>query len=113
MKSQYQYLAFMLSLPAIVSLVIGFSPINAETKVTYIANEGFMLQSGPAKVLVDALFYDDQITYCDVPSRELLDKIEKGAPPFDDIVLLLVTHWHTDHFSSSSVSRFLMNNPKW
>jgi L-ascorbate metabolism protein UlaG (beta-lactamase superfamily) len=112
MNRHGRYIALLLYLSAFCSLSVGFSAKQNEVKVTYIANEGFMIQAGSDKIVVDGLFYDDKITFCDVPSEELLAQIEKGVPPFADIDLLLVTHWHLDHFNSSSVSRFLRNNPK-
>jgi len=81
------------------------------TKVTYVANEGFLIQVGSKKVLIDAIFNDETINYAHVPDPETLKRLEKGEPPFDDIDLILVTHKHRDHFAADSVSRHLTSNP--
>jgi L-ascorbate metabolism protein UlaG (beta-lactamase superfamily) len=93
-----------------LSLGAGCATLRNDLVVTYIANEGFLIRAGAAKVLVDGLFRDDRITFCDVPSKELLGQIEMGLPPFDDIDVVLVTHCHVDHFNASSVLRFLKNH---
>jgi len=99
-----------LLLAALAGLVVGCAPTRDAVQVIYIANEGFLIQSGPDKVIIDALFHDDALDYCDVPSAELLARIEAGTPPFADIDLLLVTHAHVDHFDAASVARFLEHN---
>jgi len=81
------------------------------THVTYVANEGFLIQVGSKKVLIDAIFNDETINYAHVPDPETLKCLEKGEPPFDDIDLILVAHKHRDHFAADSVSRHLSSNP--
>ncbi|MHC4944936.1 MAG: MBL fold metallo-hydrolase [Planctomycetota bacterium] len=85
---------------------------GATLEITYIANEGFLIQSETEKVLIDALFHDPRINFCDVPPQDVLEKMEKAEAPFADIDLILVTHDHWDHFSAPSVARHLKSNPK-
>ncbi len=79
--------------------------------VTYIANEGFLLESGDQKVLVDALFGKDDLSFCEVPPAGLLEQMVSGKPPFDDVDVVLVTHDHRDHFDPDLVMQYLQHNP--
>ena len=89
---------------------LGESNDHSEIKVTYIANTGFLITSGTQKILIDAIFHNPKITYCDIPSEEILFKMEEAQFPFDDVNLILVTHRHVDHFNTISVSKHLKNN---
>jgi L-ascorbate metabolism protein UlaG (beta-lactamase superfamily) len=77
--------------------------------VTYIGNEGFMIQAGGKKVLVDALFDND---FYLAPSQELLAQMIGGTGPFAAVDLLLVTHPHSDHFNPKLVIEFLRNHAR-
>ena len=80
-------------------------------KVQYIANEGFLIEVGAQKVLIDALFDNQSINWCHVPDETTLRKMENAEAPFDGVDLILVTHAHPDHFSPHSVIRRLRNDP--
>jgi L-ascorbate metabolism protein UlaG (beta-lactamase superfamily) len=88
------------------------TPDPESAKVTYIANEGFLIEAGGSKILIDAIFNDETINYAHVPDRETLAALENAEPPFDDIDLLLVTHAHRDHFAPEPVRRHLASNPE-
>jgi L-ascorbate metabolism protein UlaG (beta-lactamase superfamily) len=94
-------------------LLGGFGICTAEslTTVTYIANEGFLIEIGTKKVLIDALFDDRRISYCQVPDEATLLRMRDGGAPFDDIDLILLTHNHRDHFSAEIVLSTLEKNP--
>lgn len=79
-------------------------------ELTFLANEGVLIESGSHKVLIDALFDKPNPEYAK-PSKEVSGKLETGQEPFHDIDLVLVTHNHPDHMSCSSLSRFLQHNP--
>jgi L-ascorbate metabolism protein UlaG (beta-lactamase superfamily) len=85
--------------------------------LTFLANEGVLITWDGPDVLVDALF-DINVPpgvpprLHDHPSPDLLHAMEAGAPPFDDIGLMLVTHGDDDHFTPESVARHLSNNPQ-
>lgn len=79
--------------------------------LTYIANCGALVSSGDSKVLIDALFDKPNPEYR-APAAESLDKIMKGAPPFDGVDLVLVTHNHPDHFDARMAVRFLETLPE-
>ncbi|MFH0945559.1 MAG: MBL fold metallo-hydrolase [Planctomycetota bacterium] len=79
--------------------------------VTYVANEGFLIESAGRKVLVDALFGDDEINWCHVPSSETREHLAAASAPFAGVNLVLVSHRHVDHFNSGLVLAHLKSNP--
>ncbi|MFC1726176.1 MBL fold metallo-hydrolase [candidate division KSB1 bacterium] len=82
-----------------------------DIEVTYIANEGFLISSGATKILIDALFVRNDGIYA-TPDKDILDNMEKGEPPFDNVDIIMVTHNHSDHFTPDHVARALKNNPE-
>ncbi len=79
-------------------------------EVTYLANEGFLIARGERKVLVDALF--PGIPNYPVAGAELVADMVAGEPPFDGVDLVLVSHFHRDHFGVAEVGRFLASQPE-
>jgi L-ascorbate metabolism protein UlaG (beta-lactamase superfamily) len=78
--------------------------------VTYVANEGFLIEGAGKKVLIDALFGGWQSDWCDVPSDSIVQLMTGALPPFDDIDLIAVTHDHVDHFDAEITAAHLKNN---
>ena len=101
----------VLVLAAIVSFCSAPITARANLGVTYIANEGFLIEIGSKKILIDALFDGTSITYCHVPDKAILTGMVDGKPPFEGIDLVLVTHNHQDHFSAGPVRSMLEKNP--
>jgi L-ascorbate metabolism protein UlaG (beta-lactamase superfamily) len=93
-------------LAALISMTVA-----PAAEVMYIANEGFLIQVGDKKILIDAIFNDATINYAHVPDSGTLASLEKSDPPFDKIDLILVTHRHRDHFAAEPVLRHLASNP--
>jgi len=99
-------------------LILGFFSLiwtagnasESSIEVTYLANEGVMITTEGHKVLIDALFDNPNPNYRP-PSEDMLEGMEAGRSPFDDVDLVLVTHNHPDHFSPSFAARFMENNP--
>jgi L-ascorbate metabolism protein UlaG (beta-lactamase superfamily) len=89
--------------------VMGSSP--QQVTVTYLANEGIMIDCGGQKVLIDALFRDSLEHYVRHSPKEK-ERIETGKAPFDGVRLALATHYHLDHWDAGAISRFLTNNPE-
>lgn len=85
---------------------------TAETTlaVQYVANEGFLLKSDDAGVLIDGLFRAGIDPYAKVPPK-VLTAAETGVAPYD-VDAVLVSHTHADHFDPASVARHLRRNPK-
>ena len=82
---------------------------DVSAKVTYIANEGVLIESGGKKVLIDGLhrFYNKAYSF---PPDDLRDKLEGAKAPYDDLDLILVSHLHGDHFHPKSVALHLENS---
>jgi L-ascorbate metabolism protein UlaG (beta-lactamase superfamily) len=80
-------------------------------EVMYIANEGFLIEIGSKKILIDAMFDDEEIFHSYIPDKNRLSRMRNALPPFDDLDLLLVTHFHRDHFSVGPVLDHLRANP--
>jgi L-ascorbate metabolism protein UlaG (beta-lactamase superfamily) len=79
--------------------------------VTYLANEGVLLRAGSSAVLVDALFGEGLAGYAHVAAEERA-RLERAAPPYDEVTLVLATHRHRDHFDPAAVAAFLAANPR-
>lgn len=92
-------------------LLLSFST-DQPLKTTYISNEGFMLETGGKKILIDALFGHLDADWCDVPNADMVSNMENANPPFDDVDLILVTHGHRDHFTAEIAANHLVNNKK-
>ena len=82
----------------------------AEVRVTYLANEGILLEAKGRKILIDALFRDSLGSYARHPP-EVQENLETGAVPFDGVHVALATHYHLDHWDAGAISRFLRSNP--
>jgi L-ascorbate metabolism protein UlaG (beta-lactamase superfamily) len=82
-----------------------------ECRITYIANEGFLIETGGKKIAIDAMFDTIRGNWCDSPSRNVIGQMKKAASPFDSIDLIVISHYHTDHFNESIVASHMLNNP--
>lgn len=96
------------------------APSRPPLEVTYIANEGFLLVIPPPeipgnvainenKVLIDALFREGVEGYATVPT-DRREALETARPPFDAVKVILVSHFHADHFDAVAVARYLKHN---
>jgi L-ascorbate metabolism protein UlaG (beta-lactamase superfamily) len=89
--------------------VLGSAPADS-LRVTYIANEGFLLTSLTKRVLIDAVFSESFGVYA-VPSAGILQKMREGQGPFGGLNALCATHQDGDHFSGPLVESFLRSQP--
>jgi L-ascorbate metabolism protein UlaG (beta-lactamase superfamily) len=82
-----------------------------QVKVTYVGNEGVMLESGETKITIDAThkLYPREPFYRYL-TPELLEKMERAQAPFDGIDMVLVTHYHSDHFHPETTGLYLRNS---
>ncbi|HUF04702.1 MAG TPA: MBL fold metallo-hydrolase [Aridibacter sp.] len=82
---------------------------EGKVKVTYIANEGVMIEGDGIKIVIDGLHrkYLDEYAY---PPDDLREQLEQAKGEFADIDLLLFSHIHGDHFSAESARLHLLNN---
>jgi len=83
---------------------------SGKATVTYIANEGVLIESDGWKILIDGLhrYYKDAYAY---PPDELRTELENAKGRFSDLDLVLVSHNHGDHFAAESVGLHLLHNP--
>ena len=84
---------------------------GSKVKVTYIANEGFLLASEESAVLIDALHRGEIEMYAK-PSDDVLHDLENAQGDFAGADLILVSHYHRDHFKAESVANHLAANPE-
>ena len=80
--------------------------MNSRIQVTLVANAGLLLRDRNMTILVDALFRDEECSFC-MPSESTYEKLLRGAPPFENIDYVLFTHLHADHFSEALTREFL------
>ena len=76
----------------------------------YMANEGLMVVHGETKVVFDPLFRNGYGQYQLLP-KSMEEALFAGAPPFDGIDAVFVSHYHGDHFSPQDVLRLLKAQP--
>jgi L-ascorbate metabolism protein UlaG (beta-lactamase superfamily) len=79
-------------------------------EIIYIANAGFFIKVSNKKILIDALFGGFESDWCVVPSGEIIEKMETGTEPFDQIDVILISHAHIDHFNAEIVFDHLESN---
>jgi L-ascorbate metabolism protein UlaG (beta-lactamase superfamily) len=92
-------------------LVLVAAPSRAQgVQVTYLANEGVLVEGGGARVLIDALFRDSMDPYAR-HARDVQEQLETGGKPYDGVRLALATHFHLDHWDAGAVTRFLRSHP--
>lgn len=89
----------------------GPAPRRGPLVLNYVANEGVLVSSGDAKVLIDSLFDKPNKEYR-APSSAVLEQIIRGEAPYDGVDLLLVTHNHADHFDPVLAARYLETSAK-
>lgn len=82
---------------------------NSVVEITYIANEGVLIQHAGKKVLIDAHHYRGNPLYQPVPWN-VREKMVNGLKPFDRVDLILATHMHADHFDAATVGKHLLLN---
>jgi len=98
--------------PAIAHSAGAATDATPRLEVTYVANEGFLVEAGGKKIAVDAFFAGDSIDWCDAPSPETVKEMRSASGPFEGIDLVLVTHAHVDHFTPDLVLAHLKANPR-
>lgn len=98
----------------IVILSLGLNSLQAEDscKITYISNEGFLIETQGKKVLIDGLFDHIEGNWCDSPSDQTVALMKASKAPFDKIDLIAITHKHVDHFNDQLVIKHMLSNPQ-
>ena len=78
--------------------------------MTFIGNEGVVVDSGQSAIAIDAMFGDGAGPYADTPPA-LRDALEAARGAWRNIDLILATHGHPDHFEARAVVRHMRSNP--
>jgi L-ascorbate metabolism protein UlaG (beta-lactamase superfamily) len=86
------------------------APPSSGVEVTYLANSGFLLESGAHSILIDACLRDPVLPYAALPGH-VLGKLTSARAPFDRPLLVLVSHDHADHVQPRVLERVLAANP--
>jgi L-ascorbate metabolism protein UlaG (beta-lactamase superfamily) len=81
-----------------------------EFVVKYLANAGVLITHGDTKIVFDPLFDNDFGTYELVP-KDIEKALFAGAPPFDGLDAIFVSHHHGDHFSPQRMVQLLEARP--
>ncbi len=84
---------------------------HSHGKATYLGNEGVLVTRGEVKVVFDAFYADGLGTYL-VPSRQVVEGLLEGRPPYDGVDAVFVSHVHADHFAPSAMLKFLRAKPE-
>ena len=80
-----------------------------EVRITFLANDGFLIASGEHSVVIDGFVPQPHDVYEALPP-EVYERMSSGSPPFEGVVLGLVSHKHRDHFQPRAAERFLAGN---
>lgn len=99
----------------IIILLLSYITVSSyaqqqKVDVTYVGNAGFLIEIGDKKILIDALFKGFPGSY-ELP-KEVQDKLSSAKAPFDNVVLIIVTHAHGDHVDPAMVTEHMKNNPR-
>ena len=83
----------------------GCSPVE----LRYVANEGVLIKSADATILIDGIHRHYRDAYAYLPD-DLHGDLVAGNDPFGKIDIALVSHVHGDHFSAEAAAAFLEAN---
>ncbi len=99
----------------IIAVLIAQQAISGEDTrtpltVTYVANDGFIFECQDKKVVIDALFGGWESDEFYMPTDSTIELMKMAKPPFDNIDLIAVTHFHDDHFEPSIIMSHLKHD---
>lgn len=99
-------------LPRMVLLLLAslaLQPDLSRPNLTYLANEGVVLEGKGGRIFLDAFFGEGLPDYPVVPAA-LRDSMERGLEGFAGPAAALTTHPHRDHFNPAALARYLGSN---
>lgn len=109
-----------LRLPLAAALALGVALGGQESEpapdareplvLTYLANEGFLVEVGDAAVLIDAFVGMPYAGYPALP-KAVLERMRSASAPFEAVELALTSHVHGDHFQAYVARDFLDASP--
>jgi L-ascorbate metabolism protein UlaG (beta-lactamase superfamily) len=83
--------------------------VEVPIDLLFVANEGVLLTTRTKQVMIDALYDEPNPAYA-APPAEMLQAMQTGAAPFDNVDIVLLTHNHPDHYSPRLVAQFLSHS---
>ena len=107
----YHLRSLLLSLIFFSALATAHGDHQQPGQVTYLGNEGLLIEGDGHKILFDPFFHNDYGTYQLVPVA-LRQKMLKGQSPYDNVSAVFISHAHEDHFDAKDVIAFLEANPQ-
>lgn len=72
----------------------------------YLANEGVMVAHGDTRILFDPLF-NESFDYYELLPEQMRAALMAGAPPWDGIDAVFISHYHDDHFAPQDMLNYL------
>ncbi len=95
----------------VIMLLFASIPCFAEDSVTitYLGNEGFLIQSGSTTVLIDGIFTESWGKY-HTPPKTVLSQFQQAVAPFEQVDGLLITHNHPDHINQHAIIEHLQHH---
>lgn len=87
------------------------STVPSPLTVTYVGNTGFLVEAPGRKIAIDALLGGQPSVYYDIPDS-VVALMKAAQPPFDNIDVIAVTHWHHDHFDAGIVAQHLKSDTR-
>jgi L-ascorbate metabolism protein UlaG (beta-lactamase superfamily) len=82
---------------------------SSALQVTFLINEGFLVQGAGKSVVFDAFVRDEYYGYGSLP-EDTYQRMIGGQEPFADVTLALTSHVHLDHFQVEPAVRFLQTH---
>ena len=89
------------------NMIAGTLYAQTTVTITYLQNDGVLIADEDNKVLIDAIA--NPSGWITLNGAET-SKLNNAQAPYDDVDLVLITHNHGDHYSTSAVNTHLSNN---
>jgi len=91
------------------TVLIGAAHAHDHAAATYLGNEGVMVSRGETKILFDAFYANSYGQYALVPDN-IVKAMMEGAPPYDGVDAIFVSHVHGDHFTAAPAIAYMRAN---
>jgi len=89
------------------NIMLGHLYAQTDVTITYLQNDGVLISDGTNKILIDAIA--NPSGWISLNATEA-SKLNNAQTPYNDIDLILITHNHSDHYSTSAVNTHLSSN---
>ncbi len=83
--------------------------MGEEIKILYLYNSALLISYGSESILIDGVFEEENI-FDKMPDGYEEDLLNRHAP-FDNVIALMFTHCHPDHYNDRVVESFRMKYP--